>query len=386
MDRKQRNLNYLDGLRGWASLVILIHHYVLIFFTYLISEMPANLAGQILTIPIRIFVAGKFMIYIFFTLSGFVLVYKYFLTMDSRVIISSAGRRYFRLILPTGAAVLFAYLLMKLDYMNSQRIYNVTNGWVTAYNFKPDIFVILQNMFIVPFRKAYLDYNGVIFTISYEIIASFTIYFLVGLFGKYKIRFIIYLLALLIISAFFDTYYLPFVLGLALCDLFIHFKKLFQRSAKWYITFPLLGAGLYFGTYPYSSYIFQKPSIYSPLVPLIGYNLQNNIFLIGALFMLFVALTEKTVQNILETKFMQFFGKISFSLYLLHYPFALGISVPIFSWLRDYFSHNVSAVITFIISACLLFPLVYLFYRYVEIPITKGTKYAYSYLEKKLMF
>lgn len=384
-EKKSLNLKYLDGLRGWAAMVILIHHYVLIFFPPYISAIPNDLVGQLLTIPLRIFVAGKFMIYIFFTLSGFVLVYRYFLVSGRRIIISSAARRYFRLMIPTAAAVLFAYLLMKLGLADSSRIYEVSKGTLTAYNFQPNLFLILKDMFIIPLTAGYMSYNGVIFTITYEIIASFAIYCLIGLCGKYKIRYLIYILAGLSILKFLDSYYLPFLLGLVLCDLFVHFKKLFQLNGKWYIKIPLLFMAVYFGTFPFSSYVEHSRTIYSPILSSIGGNIQNNYFAFAAALILFVTLTAKSLQEVLEYKFMQFLGKIAFSLYLLHWPFAVGFSVTFLVFLRHYFSDSLANIIMLIVSACLLFPLVYLFHKFIEMPVINGSKYIYSYLEKKIL-
>lgn len=346
--------------------------------------MSNDLIGQLLSIPLRIFVAGKFMIYVFFILSGFVLVYKYFLISERRIIISSATRRYFRLMIPTAAAVLFAYLFMKLGLLDSSRIYEISKGTITAYNFQPNLLLIFRDMFIIPLTAGYKNYDGVIFTITYEMIASFAIYFIVGLFGKFKIRYAIYFLAVVLISAFFDTYYLPFFLGLILCDLFVHFKKLFQLNGKWYIKILLLFAAVYLGTFPFSSYVMQSQTIYSPIIPLIGGNIQNNYFAFAAALILFVVLSAKSLQEVLEYRFMQFLGKIAFSLYLLHWPFALGFSVTFLVWLKQYFSNSLANIIMLVVSACLLFPLVYLFHKFIEIPVINGSKVIYSYIEKKI--
>ena len=83
--RKLHSTSYLDGLRGVAALFVVFAHYEATYFPFLNPgwHFPSDTDGEesinnsILQFPIiRTFYSGRFMVGIFFVISGFVLSQK----------------------------------------------------------------------------------------------------------------------------------------------------------------------------------------------------------------------------------------------------------------------------------------------------------------------
>lgn len=85
--------------------------------------------------------------------------------------------------------------------------------------------------------------------------------------------------------------------------------------------------------------------------------------ILGCLCFLILALKNEIFAFFLNTKFLQFLGKISYSLYLFHFPILLVVC-----------SFSLNKFLVFPISLFLTFVLSYLVYVYVELPFMKWGK------------
>ena len=92
-------LKFLDGVRGLAALIVVIHHYILAFFPAMFfgNSKINHFAGEheYSTSPLQLFYNGSFAVCIFFVLSGFVLSIKYLQTQDNKLLGEYALKRYF---------------------------------------------------------------------------------------------------------------------------------------------------------------------------------------------------------------------------------------------------------------------------------------------------
>jgi len=118
--RKIRPTAYLDGIRGVAAFLVLLHHYILDYFRTL-QRGYLTLPGDtlLLQLPfVRILYSGRFMVSLFFVLSGYVLAHKPLqLIHDGNTaallesLSSSVFRRSMRLFFPV---VISSYIAMVL--------------------------------------------------------------------------------------------------------------------------------------------------------------------------------------------------------------------------------------------------------------------------------
>lgn len=83
---------YLEGLRGLLSLIVVVHHFILLFqpLVFLGSNNPDDfktrpLSGSILlaNTPLNLFMNGNWAVCMFFVMSGYVLSVKYFQTSNT---------------------------------------------------------------------------------------------------------------------------------------------------------------------------------------------------------------------------------------------------------------------------------------------------------------
>src|SRR5262245_59292762 len=99
-------VEFLDGMRGWASLMVVFAH-LLPCFLAITTPMYRQ--------PYLTFISdGTLAVYIFFVLSGFALSIRFLQTGSSRIPVELALRRYPRLTLPIFASCAIAFVLMKL--------------------------------------------------------------------------------------------------------------------------------------------------------------------------------------------------------------------------------------------------------------------------------
>lgn len=327
----KKRLEYIEGYKGFACLCVLLSHFISAFCNVLVTSLPERqLTGDwfetwIGTTPLNIFYNGNFGVRVFFITSGFVLSYGFFRTKDENYLRKGAIKRYFRLVLPVVAVNVLTYLLMKLGLLYHQQAAMVCKSydWLAAFNnFEPNFFGMLKEAFFGNFFGNSAEYVGPLWTMTYEMMGSLLVFAFLALFGKEKVRFVLYVLFLVL---FRESNYSHFVVGMALCDLMqgeYDFIKKYQ-SKKWMIAFTVL-VGLVFSTYPSGT----DPSItiyrYFNLNPWI--DTVTVYHFIGATLLFIAILNCEILQKFFEMGFFAFLGKYCFGLYLLHWPIMMSLS------------------------------------------------------------
>lgn len=149
-----QKIKYLNGIRGLAALFVVANHFVVAFYPALynsdINQIHTASAVELLIAksPLNLFYNGNFAVCIFFILSGYVLSNKYFSTMDNEVLVASAVKRYFRLLVPVFVTVLLVFFLMKISFFfnNKAGALSFSDWWLGSFwNFEPTLLHTLQN-------------------------------------------------------------------------------------------------------------------------------------------------------------------------------------------------------------------------------------------------
>lgn len=367
-------LNYLEGLRGIAALTVVFYHYALAFY-------PAMIYGNSVTThfkyenlisytPLSLLFSGPFAVSIFFVLSGYVLSYKFFKHPDIKIILSLALRRYFRLMIPVFGSVFIAYLLLKFHLIYSPKIYPLSfSVWFsTFYHFAPSFWSMLYQGLIGPFiNPAPPGYNNVLWTMYYEFLGSFLVFLFLGFFGTRKIRPLIYTLLIII---FWKTFFLAFILGMLLCDVTVDKKNnLFSNNGLKLFWLLLLPASLFIASYSNEKIFFS----FLKLSFLTSGENSDFYHTIGAFLLLASIIRLDWLINFLSQKYILFLGKISFSLYLIHFLVISSFSSFLFYTLAFHISYNLTSIIVFPLTLAVTICSAYFFTKYVD---ANGIKFS----------
>ena len=379
-----KKIKYLNGLRGVAAFEVVFHHFILAFYPALFSGpgIPTHMAaGQEVAASgsfLNLLWDGNFAVCIFFVLSGFVLSHKFFLQKEPEIITASAVKRYFRLALPVAFSVLFAYVLMKFSLFFNHPAGSVSgSGWLMGFwNFQPNFFDSLRQAVVGTFFFSIFDYNAILWTIACEFLGSFLVFGFLAIFGQAKKRFWAY--AFLIV-VFLQTYYLAFILGMLLSDVFAHRQMILrQHDPKkiWRSLFLVLG--LFLGSFPIgrdpsgTMYAFMNFSWLSSPATL--------YHILGAFLLMVVLLDSRKMQKFFSYKYFLFLGEVSFAMYLLHFIILGSFSSFIFLKLEPIMAYPYAVAISFAASLPIILLVSYLAYELVDKKAVNFSHFLYQKL------
>lgn len=374
-------ISYLEGLRGFASIVVVLYHYLLFFYPALftIASQHSHTADfiekKIALTPISILYNGSLAVCFFFTLSGYVLSINFFRKRDLKYPSSAFIKRYFRLIIPILFSVIVAAILIKSNFFYNSFVainislcpFAISQDW----NIIPNLWSMLkEGLYTSVFKGNPIKYNPVLWTMNIEFMGSLLTFAILSLIGKLKNRYFIYSI---IILFFFNTYFLAFIAGVCLCD----FNYSHQRKTHISLNILLFLIAIYLGSYQF----FNTQNIWSILDNLFIQNRQT-LAIIASFLFLFICTHSFTMQNIFSKNIFRLAGKISFSLYLIHVLFLGSFSCYLFIYLYTIvkLSYFNSFILMLGLSLIILSTISFFVYKYIDLI---GIRFS-SYLYKKL--
>lgn len=328
MFKEEIRYQSLDAMRGLAALGVLLTHCLQIFLV----------DGTLNHTPLRMLTNGRSFVIFFFVLSGFVLALSIWSTRERGSYLNYVGRRLVRLYPPFLIAGLGGYIV------------HAAAGSATAHDLFEHLAALGTN--------SGLAINFPSWSLVYELRLSFLMPMICLIISR-NLK-----LALLSAAAFFileegalqisgigQFAYGSDTIGGALIST-AHFSTAF-----------MLGALLAYD-WMNRKYVFNRMSRHPLLWATAAYLLMSIIIdaasLVGGGIIIVLALRWKAIQNSLETKPLQWLGRVSFSLYLTHMVLInamekfVGSSIPPFA----------SAIIIFATSLVLA----EIFYQLVEKP------------------
>ncbi|MGB9941237.1 acyltransferase family protein [Methanosarcina sp.] len=375
-------ITYLDGLRGIAAINVMIMHFFIVLVPAMIysDRMPShfgNLEQIVSSTPLGLIGAGNFSVCIFFVLSGYVLTQKYFKTKDRSIIISGAVRRYIRLFVPVLAATILSFLLAStgvFHYYTETVMISGNNNYASYWTFTPDLVDAIKQATWGTFFAGDETYNPVFWTMTIEFYGSMLVFAMALLFGPQRTRWTFYFAAAVL---FFNSYYLAFIIGMGLADTFNSKKSVFKTGNK-VILFTILVSGLFLGSYPVgtvtndSLYGFLNNGLFQ--TPKFGYHI------LGAGMVMYVLLNSRWLQNVFSSPVPVFLGKISYSLYLIHFLVISSFTCALFLALQPVLPYGAAVLVSCVLSVLFIIPLSYLFYKYIDTAGVKLSKNFYNRL------
>lgn len=373
---KGNRIEYLDSLRGLASISVVISHFVLAYRL----DLEFKLINYS---PFHFFYDGFAAVTFFFVLSGYVLT----LSMKNKVEVDLKSfylKRIFR-IMPAYIFVLFVSLLFYSFFSVIHTIPD-SSSWINSFWDKPLDYknFIRQIVFILPL-KGFAELVFQNWSLYVEMQFSFLIPFLFFIYKK--VNFIFFLVFNLVLYFFFNipVFIFHFSLGIMLAMnqdyILTSFNKI-RINYKIVLVFFIICMYTYRYTLPmYYYYLIRE---YSPI-------LSNNdlIWMIsgfGSFLILLYCFVSIRLQKILNLQFFKFIGRISYAIYLTHLIVLIFI-IPILIHSLNSIGITNNYVIWILSLLCLLIITTissYFLTTYIEAPIAKfGNNMIKKYMPQK---
>jgi peptidoglycan/LPS O-acetylase OafA/YrhL len=307
----------LDGLRGGAAFIVVVYHYLCLLHPGLAPNMTATPA-RIADTPLGLLWNGPFAVSVFFVLSGFVIAG----AADRRrdILVANLVTRYLRLALPVLGSVILAWALLSLfptaaDTLRAT-LADPSPWFVHTYQGDaiPSFAGAVYDGLVGNFREGGSRLNNVLWTMRIEFLGS------IGLFGLYWfvrgwLRFVLLGLAGIGIVLFFRDVYLAFVLGAGLYE--VAKAGLLARLPLFLAPMALVG-GVLLGAPGQGTWarwgLMELPGRLTPGNP------RGLVPIGAATLFVYATLAMPAFARVLCQGLLQWLGRISFSLYLVHVP------------------------------------------------------------------
>ena len=312
----------LDGLRGLAAVVVILHHVLLVdnWFADALITFEANPSDDWKAIvyytPLHIFFAGTEAVLVFFMLSGIVLVRAF--PGFSSLSVSYFVSRLTRLYLPIWGSIIFALLL---TFARPDRVPPGISWWlmgnyqtITAEGVLTDSeqlnTLLVESAVLINYADLYSNWlNSSLWSMKIEIVASiFLFLFVLG--SKKPLMFLVL-----------------FIAAGALLDLPPEIRQYFQ-----FLTFFAAGAWLAVSKFRASRWVADGLILFSVLAfttpwmlrgassPIASGSIELLLGLVGAIALGFGVLGDSSFKKLLETRPFQYLGSRSYSIFLVHAP------------------------------------------------------------------
>lgn len=334
-------IGYLESIRGLAALQVLLLHTFAAFIPNLVFQIgPGSYGALVRQSPLFFFYDGFSAVYLFFALSGTVLTYAFNRNLNHPIALMSA--RVFRLLVPIIAACALSFAIRWAVGSPNIRAGDISaSAWLsTLWQPPTGLGFLLKDMFVNSLLLGYpgtstlslfgfrhvLDpiawsYAAPLWSLSIEFQGSIFL-LLLCLVQRYSALAWYVLVAILTIVTF-RTHFLSFIVGHVIAIAAI---KRWRLILPWVVAgaFILGGIALCVSVdggqlAPFVAACQARLSVIAPCT----LDLQKTY---GAMLLYVGLLASTPVTRLLSAAPLVQLGRLSFSLYLVHWPIVFGIA------------------------------------------------------------
>jgi peptidoglycan/LPS O-acetylase OafA/YrhL len=358
-------LAQLEALRGIAALIVVAWHFLWAFEPARLgiaggSDPSAALLGSIALAPVD----GPAAVTLFFVLSGFVLPLSFFRSGRTEFVVRAAAKRWFRLVCLSLLAVLFSYLLFRFGLYRYREAANLTgSAWLGTFGgadarqaFQPSLLDALSEGSVLAFLREPDAYDPVLWTMHHEFLGSFVSYFLAIVLARARVPVAIwFLLGATVIVQFTDPWLVAFVAGTGLAWL----------TTRVDLRLPAVAA---VGCIAIGVFLFgylEPTGTYAPFATIhnsgsVRYD-RIDTHTASGLCILLGLLGSARLGDILASPLFRELGRLSFPIYLFHFPLLCSVASGLFIALQATMPHAEALALVAIVYGGLVIAVAYVF-------------------------
>jgi peptidoglycan/LPS O-acetylase OafA/YrhL len=202
-----------------------------------------------------------------------------------------------------------------------------------------------------------MRYDNVLWTMQIEFYGSFLVFGMLALFGRLQRRWLVYALLAILLR---HTYYLAFVIGLALCDWVVMRRREGKPAGGSWLGWFALAQGLALGA---------MEGVIGPTAQILG----------AALVMCGLVMLAP-VQRALTTAPARYLGRVSFSLYVVHILVIASLGCGLFVALYHPLGYAGAAVVSIAVSLVVVLGAAELLTHFVDEPAIRRSGEMYRRL------
>ncbi|WEW61735.1 hypothetical protein PRK78_007229 [Emydomyces testavorans] len=336
MPLKKRDDNWIDGLRGAASFIVVTGHLCTAFVPYLHSPaLSENGPMSLWQLPFfRLCVSGRAAVAVFFTITGFVNSlnpvknarnnnFQTALTNLARSTFTRSGR----LVIPTSIATIIGWFLCQIGAFKLAR--RVDAEWIRNGGHDPDPFgeslLKLLRSLTVYWTSGGGEYDATNWTLVYFLQGSFRVYLALLAMTLVTPRFWRIISAFLYVYAWVTGDYLVGInlyAGILLAQLHVDYGYRATSLVPKVVPSLLMILGLFLWSFPldnphWALWSLVTRDFFLAITPLFT-DTNRYCVSVGTTLLMLGIFFSKNARKFLTSRLFNFLGRVSFPVYLLH--------------------------------------------------------------------
>lgn len=202
-------IQYIQGLKGLAMLIVVLMHFYLVFNPALTYRMES--------FPTHIFVNGNLAVCMFLLLSGFVISKGTSKFTSFDILKGALLKRYFRILFPTSIVVIVAYIMYLTHVMHIQEIaQTLENSRIEEYYTGVTIRKFLEYLLFAPLGKnALLGPCWMLIFVYMGTMLIYLLHFATNNMKTLKMLFV-FVIVVFVCRYVFSVHYCPIIIGMAI--------------------------------------------------------------------------------------------------------------------------------------------------------------------------
>lgn len=378
-------LGVLDSLRGMAALGVVVRHFTAAFYPTSMTGNPAtaHLPGtweaDFAASPLLL----NFRICFLFVLSGLVLAESAArMERGLRPLLAQLVRRYLRLGVPVAAGMVLAWGLLQLQVFRNTNVAALSGAaWFASFwREVPAFGTLCHDVLGGGLVQGATAYNPVLWTMPVEWRGSVLVLGLLAVAGRWRWRLLLYAaLALGLTLGRFNFYYVAFLLGLGLHDVYRRqWVAQLGGTTRRLLVVALLVVAVAAASHPQifyrgdaTAYAWQRLPGVSPDRTVQFYHT------LGAVALLAAVLVSARLRRLADVGLLRRVGRRAFALYITHFLWlGSGASALFVVLLHSGRSYHLSFGLVALASGIVLWLITQAFYHGIEGPSHRLARWA----------